>query len=293
MRRSLLLLLVTAPGCLFPAPSAYPDLKEVYVEVAHVTSATVRQVDFPLPPDSEPAVYVAVRSFELGAIEAQQKLGRLIGQWPPPEAETPDDPAYARSAPALDTSAFPPRDPPVLLLDTAMLAARQESGCYLGHSAYAGDGIDGGGREVIHHLRLLVVNRETELLVLRPGDVSVEVEGLGGLELLAVADADGARLEALHVPPGHEGLVQLFFSSNQVPASLVVRWRIHDEPPPGARAEARGPWAFEARLSRRYVLSPGTVSGLEDAVARRYALPAPRPRPRDPWREPRMEPVGR
>src|SRR5688572_8004818 len=33
------LLLAAMPGCLTPAPQAYPDLKEVYVDVAAVTSA--------------------------------------------------------------------------------------------------------------------------------------------------------------------------------------------------------------------------------------------------------------
>lgn len=290
--RTLLPLSLLLSGCLFPAPQAYPDLKEVYVEVASVTSSALRQVDFPLPPEAEPTVYVALRSFDLGAIEGQQKLGRMLGQWPPP-AKAADDPAYARTAPELDTSDYPAHDPPVLLVDAALLAARQESGCYVGHSAYAGGDVDTGGREVIHHLRVLVVNRETELLVLRPEELHVEVEGLGSLELLAAADADGARLEALHVAPGEEGLAQLFFSSDQVPPALWIRWRVHQAPAPGSRSSASGPWPFEARLQRRYVLSPGTVSALEDAVARRIELAAPRARPRDPWREPRMEPVGR
>lgn len=285
----LVVAVVAAAGCVTEPPRAYSDVKEVYVDAAAVTSAPLlRPVPFPLPADAEPGVFSAVRSARLGALEARQKLARALDQWPPPGASA-DDPHLAAAAPEIDVSGYPAEDPPVILLATSdPIHGREDTGCYLGHAAYAGLELDGGGREVIHHLRLLVVNADLEPLRLVPTDVVVEAEGLGRLEGLAAADEDGARLDALEVPPGEQRLAHLFFAGAKVPRAITVRWRL-------ARPGDGGAWAipFEVFLQRRYVLAPGQVSPLEDAVARRLPLPAPRPRPGDPWREPRMEPVGR
>lgn len=288
MRRLLPVLAVTLAACVTQPPRDYPEVKEIYVDAAAVTSApALRPVPFPLPLEAEPGVYSALRSSRLGAIEGQQKLGRVLGQWPPPGSR-PGDPALATAAPELDLSEYPAQDPPVILLATSsQMGQRDDTGCYLGHCAYAGQELDAGGREVIHHLRLLVVNMDPGPLRLSLDDVQVEAEGLASLERLAAADEGGARLDALEVAPGEQALAQLFFTSSQVPPSITVRWRL--VPLRGDAPDA----AFEVRLQRRYVLSPGRVSALEDAVARRLPLAAPRPRPGDPWREPRMEPVGR
>lgn len=279
-------------GCAAPPPAAYDDLKEVYCEPppAEVEVEALRQVPFPLPAEAEPGVFSVVRSLRTGPLEGQRRLGRMLGQWPPPGVD-PSDPAAP--PPDLDLTEFPRQDPPVLLLATSdALAGRDDSGCYLGHAAFAGQDLEAGGREVIHHLRLLVVNQEAEPLRLAPEDVALEVAGAARLERLAAADADGARLDALVVAPGEQRLAHVFFTGTQVPPTVIVRWRLtaHVQARPG---QAPRVWDFEARLQRRFVLSPGRVSALEDAVARRLPLPAPRARPGDPWREPRMEPVGR
>lgn len=263
-------------------------MKEVYVDAAAVTSApALRPVPFPVPLEAEPGLFSALRTMRRGALESRQKLARMLGQWPPPGAD-PDDPHVAGAEPVLDTSAYPAQDPPVILLATSeQPGARDDTACYVGHCAYAGGELDAGGREVIHHLRLLVCNQESEALRLEVEDVEVEAEGLARLERVAAADDDGARLEALEVAPGEQALAHVFFSGSQVPPSILVRWRLVP-----VQGDALGA-PFEVRLQRRYVLSPGRVSALEDAVARRLPLPNPRPRPGDPWREPRMEPVGR
>lgn len=283
-------------GCAAPPPAEYQDLKEIYVEAAVIGTVTaVRQVPFPVAAEAEPGVFVAVRSLRHGAVEAQQKLARALGQWPPP-GRSLDDPALATTSPELDLSDFTPTDPAVILLTLAQVEQREESGCYVGHSAYAGEELDTGGREVIHHLRLLVVNREDQLLRVRPGDVKVDIEGLGALTLLAATDASGATLEELEVEAHEQALMHVFFTSPQVPPTLRVTWRVLLVEPAGdfgGRSTHDREWNFDARLQRRYILSPGLVSALEDAVARRLRLPVAQGRPGDPWREPRMEPVGR
>lgn len=288
MRWLLLTSVVALAACVTPPAREYPDMKEVYVDAAAVTSApALRPVPFPLPLEAEPGVFSAVRSARLGAIEGQQKLGRMLEQWPPPGTKA-DDPHVAAAPPDLDLSAYPAQDPPVILLATSeQMQQRDDTGCYLGHCAYAGQELDTGGREVVHHLRLLVVNMEAETVRLAVDDLQVEGAGLARLERLAAADQDGARLEVLEVAPGQQGLAHVFFTSSQVPPSIVVRWRL-------TRADGGSPaTGFEVLLQRRFVLRPGRVSALEDAVARRLPLPNPRPRRGDPWREPRMEPVGR
>lgn len=288
MRWIVLTWVVALAACVTPPAREYPDMKEVYVDAAAVTSApTLRPVPFPLPLEAEPGVFSALRSARLGAIEGQQKLGRMLEQWPPPGTRA-DDPHVAAAAPELDVSAYPATDPPVILLATSEeMGPRDDTACYLGHCAYAGQELDAGGREVIHHLRLQVINMEPETLRLAVDDVQVEGEGLARLERLEAADQDGARIEVLDVAPGQQGLMHVFFTSSQVPPSIVVRWRLR----PAVGDAPSTP--FEVLLQRRYVLRPGRVSPLEDAVARRLPLPNPRPRPGDPWREPRMEPVGR
>lgn len=275
-------------GCVTAPPREYPDLKEVYVDAAAVTSApALRQVPFPLPPEAEAGVYSALRGLRTGAVEGMQKLARALGQWPPPGAD-PHDPQVIAAAPELDVSAYPAHDPPVILVATGShTGGREETASYLGHCAYAGGGLDAGGREVVHHLRLLVVNREAQPVCLDVLDVELEAEGLAVLERLTAADADGARLESLEVLPGEQGLAHVFFAGTQVPPSIVARWRLR-----GAR-EGELVGSFQVQLQRRYIINPGRVSALEDAAARRLPLPEPRPRPGDPWREPRMEPVGR
>lgn len=281
-------------ACAAPPPKAYQELKETYVEAAVMNTATaIRQVPFPVAAEAEPEVFVVVRSLRHGAIEAQQKLARALGQWPPPGTSA-DDPALAAVSPQLDLSNFTPTDPAVILLTLAQIEQREESGCYIGHSAYAGQELDTGGREVIHHLRLLLVNRQDETLRVRPGDVSVDIEGLGALSLLAATDANGATLDVLEVDSHEQALMHVFFTSPQVPPTIRVTWRVLLVEPVG---DFGGPgthdreWTFDARLQRRYVLSPGIVSSLEDAVARRLRLPVAPARRGDPWREPRMEPA--
>jgi hypothetical protein len=288
--------LVLLAGCATPPPKEYHELKEIYVEAAVVTTATaLRQVPFPVAAEAEPGVFVVVRSLRHGAVEAQQKLARALGQWPPPGTSV-DDPALAATSPQLDLSDFTATDPAVILLTLAQIEQREESGCYIGHSAYAGLELDTGGREVIHHLRLLLVNREEQMLRVRPGDLSVDIEGIGALSLLAATNESGSTLEVLEVDPHDQALMHAFFTCPQVPPTIRVTWRVLLVEPTddfGSRTNHDREWTFDARLQRRYVLTPGIVSGLEDAVARRLRLPVAPARRGDPWREPRMEPVGR
>jgi hypothetical protein len=295
VRKPLLLLLLPVAGCIASPPRSYEDVKEVYVEAAPVVSAgtLLRRVGFPFNKEMEEESFVSVRSFSRGAIEAHQKLGQVLDQWPPRGSDRAA-PGVVQAPPTLDVSSYPPNDPPVLLVALTEVEKRDESGCYVGHSVFLGDEqLQTGLREVVHHVRLVLVNRESDRVRLDAADVLLEVpDGVEPYELVASADGDGARATDLEVAPGEHALLHLFFAGTSLPETVRLRWRARLVERPGARPVGPREWTFEVRLQRRYVVDPGIITALEDAAARRLDLPPPKPKPRDPWREPRMEAMG-
>ena len=137
----------------------------------------------------------------------------------------------------------------------------------------------------MHHVRLLVVNKGSQLQALSGDDLTASVAGPPEqpLQRLAFLDGAGAEAAGVEVPPGQARLVQAFFAADAPIPALRVRWRLRV----GARAVD-----LDCLLTRRYALAAGQVSALEDAVARGLPLPGPRSDPRDPWREPFLEPVS-
>jgi hypothetical protein len=267
--------LLLLAGCAVGAerPEARVDRKEVFVEVAALTSQLPRLVPFPLAPKDEPILFSSVRSAARGAAEQEEKLAMALGDR--------DD----QGRPRIDRSALSPRDPPALLMTLLDLAIRDDDACYVGHCVYPAGPPGATNRTVVHHVRLLLVNKGSQLQALSGDDLTASVAGPPEQPLprLAFLDGAGAVAEGVEVPPGEARLVQAFFSADAPIPSLRVRWRLKV----GARTVD-----LDALLHRRYALAAGQVSALEDAVARGLPLPGPRGDPRDPWREPFLEPVA-
>ncbi len=272
--KSLLLPLLLLAGCVAGGePQARVDRKEVFVEVAPLTSQLPRLVPFPLGPADEPVLFSSVRSAARGQADVEELLARALGH------------TDEQGRPRIDRSAFPPRDPPCALLTLAEVATREDDACYVGHCVYPAGPPGESRRFVVHHVRLLLVNRGSQLQALSGDDLTAAVEGPPEQPLRRLAFLDGAGAEAagVEVPPGEARLVRAFFAADAPIPALRVRWRL--------RVGAR-PVELDCLLTRRYALAAGQVSALEDAVARGLPLPGPRGDPRDPWREPFLEPVS-
>lgn len=265
--------LILLSGCVAPRPEARADRKEVFVEVAPLTSQLPRLVPFPLGPEDEPILFSSVRSAARGQADVEELLARALGH------------TDEQGRPRIDRSAFPPRDPPCALLTLAELATRQDDACYVGHCVYPAGPPGEARRAVVHHVRLLVVNKGSQLQALSGDDLRASVAGPPEQPLprLAFLDGAGAVADGVEVPPGEARLVQAFFSTDAPIPALRVRWRLR---------VGAGVVDLDCLLTRRYALAAGQVSALEDAVARGLPLPGPRGDPRDPWREPFLEPVS-
>lgn len=274
MRRLALLSTLLLAGCLAaPTPEARRDRKEVFVEVAPLTSQLPRLVPFPLAPEDEPLLFSSVRSAGRGQADVEELLARALGHT--------DDQGRWR----IDRSQFPPRDPPCALLSLAELATRQDDACYVGHCVYPAGPPGESRRAVVHHVRLLIVNKGSQLQGLAGDDLTASIAGPPeqALHRLAFLDGAGALAAGVEVPPGEARLVQAFFVTDAPIPALRVRWRLRVGP---------RELDLDCLLTRRYALHDGQVSVLEDAVARGLPLPGPRGDPRDPWREPFLEPVA-
>lgn len=293
---SSLFTLVVICGCSANVKTVEKGPKEVYVEAQRVDVA-VNLLRYPLDPKSEGRAYVAIRDFATGRGEVRQKLGTLLGQQPAPKDHEAAEALDEEEPFELDLSAFPPRDPPTLLFfpDTADL--RANSACYIGHSAYARS-IYSPSRAFLHHVRLLVVNREASTVRVPLGDVTLErpssmsadardaVAG-SARTLAALAGHSGGRISTLVVPPRSARLAHLFFYDSGLPASLLVSWRANLDVQQGEPTDTPQSWLFQTTLLRRYVLQEGELSDLELKVGRGDELPKER-RALEPWQEPKL-----
>ena len=273
-------------ACAGPGPT---PRKELYVEpAAGEPGAPASPLEaYPLLPEAEATGWIALRTLHRDRQDGVERLARTLDVWAPGAPQGP-------VRPDLSQQAREPR-PPALLFFLPAREARRDTACYLGHSAFA---VRGQRRpSVLHHLRLLVVNREGEPLVVPPGALRCEgvisaagAEGeLRELERPAVADELGREVEELIVPPGGERTWHLFFTSSRLDPALRLSWRVELAARPGEPPSA-GPWDFVVGFQRRYVLDPAQFTELEERVARGEPL-ARAPRQGDPWREPMLEPV--
>ncbi len=290
-----LLILVLVCGCGVSADQVETGPKEVYVEAQRVEVAT-HMLPYPLEPKSEGRAFVAIRDFATGRGEVRRKLGTLIGQAPTSKGSdgTEAEPFE------LDLSGYAPRDPPSLLFFPDAVDLRAKSACYLAHSAYAAS-IYSPSRAFVHHLRLLVVNREgstvtvplRELRLERPSVMDAEArDAVAGSRraLAAMAGHSGGRITSLVVPARSARLAHLFFYDSGLPSSLLVSWRVDLDVQRGEETDSAQTWLFQATLLRRYVLVEGVISELEAKVGRGEELPKER-RALEPWQEPKLSAI--
>lgn len=290
-------------GCAAPVDAPTRDLKEAYVEAPRGT-VVVQLVPYPLSAKEEDRAYVAVRDFVGGRGEGQRKLTRLLipddaPLEPKPKTKTKTKPGEKPKVEEPKPIALAPHKTPSLLLFPEKISARRLSACYLGHSAYARRNYS-PLVEVVHHLRVLIVNRETgplrldvRTLTLEPTPSGIPGEPAGkdsGITRLVATNAKGERLDSLQIPPEGDRLLHVFFTTRKQLPSLLVRWEV--ERAAAAAPGQRRVWTFSATLSRRYIVQNGVVSALERRVALGVPLPAASPEP-GPWSEPRISPIGR
>lgn len=287
---SLLLPLLVA--CAAPAPE---PLKELYVEpVAGEPGASATPLEpFPFSAKEQGGVFVALRTLDGDRQAAVELLARTLEVWPPPPPGEGQPAPPAR--PDLSQQALEAR-PPALMFFLPGVTGRQDSACYVAHCAFA---VRGYGRpEVLHHVRLHLINREAHPLRIPLDTLRCEaLAGVGGqdgralsLERRVVADDLGQEVDEMLVPPGGERVWHLFFPSRRLDQALRLGWRVEPVWGPEEDPAPRGPWEMQVALQRRYVLREPLFTELEEIVARGDPLPRA-PRGYDPFREPMMEPV--
>lgn len=296
LRISSLFTLALVCGCSTNVDSVETGPKEVYVEAQRVDAAT-NLLQYPLEPKSEGRAYVAVRDFATGRGEVRKKLGTLLDQRPDPEETNATGELAAKEPFELDLSAYPPRDPPSLLFFPDAIDLRAQSACYVGHSAYASSNYS-PSKAFLHHVRLLVVNREgstvqvplRELTLERPSSMSADArDGIAGSarSVAAIAGHSGGRISTLVIPPRSARVAHLFFYDSGLPASLLVSWRVDLDVERDEQVDTPQSWLFQTTLLRRYVLAEGELSELELKVGRGEELPKER-RALEPWQEPKL-----
>jgi hypothetical protein len=291
-----LLAVFAATGC--AAPGQPPvGLKEVYVE-APGPQEGLHLSPFPVDPRSEGRAYSASRALD-GRRDSLRKLALLLGQEPEPAAEGEGEAPFAP-----DLSGFPAGAPPAILLFPDRAEDRESTVCYLGHAAYRRERLG----DLVHHVRLFLLNRGEVPLRVALGEVALEVPagvepgartGLLGSarELEITAGDDEAEAEHLVVEPGEGRVGHVFFSDDRPPSALLVRWTVEEvrasqEDPgaDGAPAEA-GAWELAVVLARRYILAEGRITQLERRVADGDPLVARHPAG-GAFTEPRMPAIG-
>ena len=277
MRASLLLLCsLCLLGC---SPPVEPliGLKEVWVDRADGEAQLV--LPFPLSPEAEEQVYVSVRSLGEGRGEGERKRLALLDGVAPVDSQSPDAPE-------------------MLLSPARAKDLRASSGIYVGHSVFK----VGAGNGMIHHFRLFLISREPRTLRIPADGINLRVAATGvdeaevlasSADRLAFANRKGERSGALIVLPKQDGLCHVFFRARRLGRALLLSFRAEEIVPlegPGAGQEPEV-WNFQVRLFRRYVISEGVISVLEQKVARDFELP---PESEDPsyYPEPRVAPVG-
>jgi len=243
---------------------------------------------FPLSPQAEEQVYVALRSLGEGREEAQRKRTSLQQGTgvAPVGSELPAEEGEVS------------KQPEMLVVPGRAGDLRTSSAIYVGHSVFKA----GAGNGMIHHIRFYLISREPKTLRIPAGSVSLRIAASGveeqevvasGAERLAFANGEGERSGALVVLPNEVGFCHVFFRARRLGRSLLLSFSAEEIVPvegPGAGSEPEV-WNFQVRLSRRYVISAGEISILEQKVAGDFELP---PEAEDPnyYPEPRVAPVG-
>lgn len=285
MRVSLLLLSsLCLLGC-SPPVEPLVGLTEMWVERPDGKSQLV--MPFPLSPQAEEQVYVALRSLGEGRDEGQRKRASLFGgDVAPVGSELPAE------------EGDPAQRPEMLIVPGRAGDLRTSSAIYVGHSVYKA----GAGNGMVHHLRFYVISREPRTLRIPADGINLRIAASGAdeaevrassAERLAFANRKGERSGALIVLPKETGLCHAFFRARRLGRSLLLSFRAEEIVPlegPGAGREPES-WSFQVRLSRRYLISTGEISILEQKVAGDFELP---PESEDPsyYPEPRVAPVG-
>lgn len=167
---------------------------------------------------------------------------------------------------------------------------RDQSACYVGHSAFL-DGERGLRARPIHHLRLRVVNREPRrvevpltVFFLSPDPSDPRAEPI---PLVAATGDRGATVEKLEVLPGGEGAAHLFFrETTGLSPVLRMRWVIRLVADDGTVEER----LLAATVVRRYVAREAPLSALEDRVSRGEELSELNAS--GPWVDPGLQAVG-
>lgn len=286
MRCSLLIpCLLALAGC-SPPVEPIVGLKEVWVERLDGQSQLV--MPFPLSPQAEEQVYVGLRSLGEGREESQRKRSALLagsGVAPVGSEVPPEEGEVSQS-------------PEMLLVPNRAGDLRTSSAVYVGHSVFK----VGAGNGMIHHLRFYVISREPRTLRIPAGAINLRIAASGvdeedvlasGADRLAFANRKGERSGALIVPPNEVGLCHVFFRARRLGRSLLLSFSAEEIVPiegPGSGGEPEV-WNFQVRLSRRYVISEGEITVLEQKVARDFELPPESEDPND-YPEPRVAPVG-
>jgi hypothetical protein len=244
------------------------ERKEVYVEPGEEAQKELERlphlVHFPLPDVDQPRAYSFAR--------------RLQGD-EPPRGEMGEE------------GEKKPDHPPTALVFPDRIDVREASGCYLGHCSF----LARNGASVIHHVRLLVVNRERTLVTIPVssfvllGDMQ---DGNGPVPLTFLVAATDRSIKipaAMEVPPGEQRLAHFFYAEKaRVSPVLEVRWSATvDDGHGGVASDA----TMKGELVRRYVAPNAPLSPLEDRVARGL-LDLPEPNgSRGDWLDPGLSAV--
>jgi len=311
--------LLLAAGCIGPGARAERAVKELYVEVLD-DAREVGLVRFPLSAEDEASCYVTMRRLQVGQHDDVSGLVALLEDYagladadPRPadqaaeQAEPRAEPALAPQEEATTAEGASRKDAPAMLLTRLQPEAVTASSCYLGQASFLR--ADGSPiPAVVHHLRLLIVNREGGPLRIAAGGLVAEgVDELPGadeeadavdaaaFELLGELAPHGRVRGHLAIRPGEHALLEAFFVTDRVFPFLRVRWSLEAVAPgedPGA-SEAAFRWQFEARLRRRYVITDGALDPAEAQVAAGRPVPAARARAvaRGTHREGRLSPM--
>ena len=170
-----------------------------------------------------------------------------------------------------------------LLFPTEDGVARGESACYLAHAAFP-DGLD-----VIHHLRLLVVNRREHGL--RLPIETLTCDAASEPKRIAVVTADVEEVTKVwDVSPGEGRTLHVFYRTRGLDVEFPFAWELQGPPGPEGSPPTVGPWLFQVPLRRHYVCRDVELSQLERRVILGEVFPAAR-EPDAPWAEPLLTPV--
>jgi hypothetical protein len=258
--------LVSTAACV--APPRTTERKEVFIEpfreADYELSRLSRVVPFPLPPETQPRCFSLLRLLT-GEDERADKTRRLMaatGQEKDDRADQPTD------LTKLDK-------PPTTLIFPDRVDARDMSACYVAHCVF----FDRRGTGFIHHVTLLVVNRERAPISVPVSSFQLspeagDVRDAGKTFTLLVAATDrGVKVPALiDVPAGEQRTAHFFYRETlEVTPILELRWTasIEDGRTRTGRDDARSrDIPFKGELVRRYVCQDAPLSPLEDRIAR-------------------------